>query len=82
MDKITLLERLVSIKSNAIQRADLESQGDPIREISMRAYMLQCGIEQLIIEIQNVLITEYQAAGKPLSVGRASVKKLNLRNNI
>jgi len=60
MDKIKMLERLVSIKSNAQERASQESKGNPVLQQEMRAFFLQNGIEQLIMEIQNTIFTECQ----------------------
>ncbi len=60
MENIQILERLVSIKSNAHERASQESKGHPERKQEMKAFILEKGIEQLIIEIQNSLLAEYQ----------------------
>ena len=60
MDNIKILERLVSIKSNAHERASQESKGHPERKHEMNAFILEKGIEQLIIEIQNSIFAEYQ----------------------
>jgi len=67
MDTIILLERLVSIKNNAQERASRESMGDPIRQCEMKAFMLQYGIEQLIMEIQNTMLAEYYSANTALA---------------
>jgi hypothetical protein len=58
MDKIEMLGRLVSIKNNALERARQESQGNPYRELEIKAYILQHGIEQLMIEIQNTMSSD------------------------
>jgi len=62
MNRIILLERLVSIKNNAQERANQESMGNPIRQSELKAFMLQNGIEQLIIEIQNTMLAENHSA--------------------
>lgn len=61
MNKIDVLERLVSIKSNAQERAgrELEYLG---HQNEVKAFILENGIEQLIIEIQNAVLAEYQTA--------------------
>ncbi len=59
MDKIEMLERLISIRNNANARASQESKGNPILQQEIRAFILQNGIEQLIIEIQNTVLAEY-----------------------
>ncbi|PKM76677.1 MAG: hypothetical protein CVU90_11350 [Firmicutes bacterium HGW-Firmicutes-15] len=60
MDNIQILERLVSVKSNAHERASQESKGHPEHKHVMKAFILEKGIEQLIIEIQNSILAEYQ----------------------
>jgi hypothetical protein len=62
VDKIEMLERLISIKNNATERAELESKGNPLLHHEIKAYILQNGIEQLIIEIQNTVLAEYRTA--------------------
>ena len=62
MDKIEILERLVSIKSNAQGRASQESMEHPGSQYEMKAFILEKGIEQLIIEIQNTLLEENETA--------------------
>jgi len=59
MDKIEMLERLISIRNNANARASQESKGNPVLHQEIRAFILQNGIEQLIIEIQNNVLAEY-----------------------
>ena len=61
MDKIEMLERLISLKNNAKARAGQESKGNPLLQQEILAYILQNGIEQLIIEIQNTILAEHQA---------------------
>ncbi len=58
MDKIDILERLISIKNSADERAHLESIGDPLKEEEIRAYILQRGVEELIISIQNTCLED------------------------
>jgi hypothetical protein len=60
MDKIEMLERLISIRNNASERAALEARGNPILQQEIKAFILQSGIEQLIIEIQNTILAEYR----------------------
>lgn len=60
VDKIEMLERLISIKNNANERANQESKGNPVLHQEIKAFILQCGIEQLIIEIQNTLLADYK----------------------
>ncbi|MEA4924734.1 MAG: hypothetical protein VB084_05415 [Syntrophomonadaceae bacterium] len=67
MDKIEILERLISIKNNANERASHEARGNPILHQEIKAFILQCGIEQLIIEIQNTILAEYQNDRSPLT---------------
>lgn len=54
------LERLVSIKSNAQARAMIESKKHDGHHLEMKAFILENGIEQLIIEIQNRVLAEYR----------------------
>lgn len=58
MDKIAILERLISLKNNADARAHLESRRNPLQHEDIRAYILQRGIEELIISIQNTCLEE------------------------
>ncbi len=62
VDRIKMLERLVSIKSNAQGRASQESMEHPGSQYKMKAFILEKGIEQLIIEIQNTLLEENETA--------------------
>jgi len=67
MDKIEMLERLISIKNNAAERSKHESKGNPLLHHEIKAYVLQNGIEQLIIEIQNTVLAEYQTTRSSLT---------------
>ena len=67
MDTIILLERLVSIKNNAQERANRESMENPLRKNEMKAFMLQNGIEQLIMEVQNTMLAEYHSVNTALT---------------
>jgi len=58
VDKLKILERLVSIKSNAQERAAQDSNRYLNNEI--KACILEHGIEQLIMEIQNTILVDYQ----------------------
>lgn len=58
MDKIDILERLISIKNNADERAHLEATRNPQQHEDIRAYILHRGIEELIISIQNTCMEE------------------------
>lgn len=60
MDKMEILERLISIKNNASERARQESNANPVLYLEIKAFILQNGIEQLIMEIQNDYLAEYQ----------------------
>ncbi len=62
MDKIEMLGRLVSIKNNALERARQEGKGNPYRQLEIKAFILQHGIEQLMIEIQNTLSSSYRTS--------------------
>ena len=62
MDKMEMLDRLISIRNNALARATRESNGNPVLRQEIKADILQNGIELLIIEIQNILIAENYAA--------------------
>ncbi len=65
MDNMEMLDRLISIKNNALARASRESKGNPVLRQEIKAYILQNGIEQLIIEVQNTLIVENKAVKAP-----------------
>lgn len=67
MEKIEMLERLISIKNNAAERGRNESQGNPLRQHEIEAYILQHGIEQLIIEIQNTFLADHQTTRSSLT---------------
>lgn len=62
MDVMEMLDRLISIKNNALARANRESKGNPVLRQEIKAYILQNGIEQLILELQNILIVENYTA--------------------
>ena len=62
MDKIEMLERLVSIKNNALERSRQEAKGNPFQQLEIKAFILQNGIEQLVMEIQNSMLAYYGAA--------------------
>ncbi len=64
MDTIQILERLVSIKNNAQERARKESKEQPGPKPEMKAFILENGIEQLIIEIQNCILAECRTTKK------------------
>ncbi|PKM76450.1 MAG: hypothetical protein CVU90_12300 [Firmicutes bacterium HGW-Firmicutes-15] len=64
MDTIQILERLVSIKSNAKERARQEQTEHPGTNQEMKAFILEKGIEQLIIEIQNSILAECHTSKK------------------
>ena len=71
MENMQILERLVSIKSNANERASQESKGHPEQKHTMKAFILEKGIEQLIIEIQNSMLSEYQSTNSSLVYQRS-----------
>jgi hypothetical protein len=60
IEAIHVLERLVSIKSNAQARAMLEAKKRDGYQHEMKAFILENGIEQLIIEIQNSILADYR----------------------
>ncbi|MEN6391561.1 MAG: hypothetical protein ABFD04_14205 [Syntrophomonas sp.] len=62
MERAYILERLVSIKSNAQHRAYLESKGNIECQNEMKAYFLETGIGILIMEIQNTILADYRTA--------------------
>jgi len=64
VDTIQILERLVSIKSNAQERARKQSNEYLGAQHEMKASILENGIEQLIIEIQNSILAEYKTSKK------------------
>jgi len=66
MDKMEILERLVSLKSNALGRASNESQEDIGRKFKIKAFILEQGIEQLIMEIQNGILVESKTSQNTL----------------
>ena len=57
LDKMTMLERLISIRINADERASLNGNYRHNSYIT-KAELLENGIIQLIIEIQNSIIVE------------------------
>lgn len=59
MDNMQILDRLVSIKSNAYQRASMNLKEHPgCNPYITQATTLESGINQLIIEIQNYILAE------------------------
>jgi|GEM_PF-1686756 len=60
VDKNVILERLVSIRNNAKERACQESKVHPERQNEIKAFILENGIEMLIMEIQNTILAEYR----------------------
>lgn len=53
MDMLEIIYRLVGIKNNALGRAIHEASGNPLHQLEIKAYLLQSGIEQMVLEIQN-----------------------------
>lgn len=60
MNNIDIVERLISIKNNALERSRREAQGNPFLQTEIREYILRNGIEQLVMEIQNSLYVQYR----------------------
>lgn len=59
MNYMQILDRLVSIKSNAYQRAFVNSLENPgCNQYHTKADTLESGINGLIMEIQNSLLAE------------------------
>ncbi len=59
MDSMQILDRLVSIRSNAYQRASMNLKEHPgCNQYITQAATLESGINQLIIEIQNYILAE------------------------
>jgi hypothetical protein len=59
LDNMQILDRLVSIKSNAYQRASVNLKEHPgCNQFITKAATLENGINQLIIEIQNCILAE------------------------
>jgi|GEM_PF-2472908 len=59
MNYMQILDRLVSIKSNAQQRAFLTSMENPgCNQYHTQADTLESGINGLIMEIQNTMLAE------------------------
>lgn len=56
MDKILIIERLFSIRNTARERARREAM--EYSEPEIKAFILEKGIQQLIIEIQNGILVE------------------------
>lgn len=80
MDKIEILERLISIKNNADERSHLEARINPCQhEEVIRAYILQQGIEELIISIQNTCLEELMDKEELINYkGKSYIKSLLL----
>ncbi len=75
MDRIQILERLFSIRNNARERARREAM--EYSEPEMKAFILEKGIQQLIIEIQNGILTEYYINEKS-SIYTSNVSSLKI----
>ncbi|MEN6390955.1 MAG: hypothetical protein ABFD04_11120 [Syntrophomonas sp.] len=61
MNSMQVIERLVSLRNNACNRAIEESRKNTECNIyEMRVSLLENGINQLIIEMQNNIIAEYR----------------------
>ncbi|PKM78629.1 MAG: hypothetical protein CVU90_01115 [Firmicutes bacterium HGW-Firmicutes-15] len=59
MDNMHILDRLISIKNNAQARALVELKENPeYNQYIVKADNLESGINQLIIEIQNIILAE------------------------
>lgn len=59
MDYMQILDRLVSIKNNAQERAFVEMRNKPeCNQYVVKADNLENGIIQLIFEIQNIILAE------------------------
>jgi|GEM_PF-4952394 hypothetical protein len=65
MEESIILERLVSIKSNAEKRALQESKDHIENRYYMKAFLLEKGIDGLIIEVQNVILWQNLAEPMP-----------------
>lgn len=61
MDTNEVLKRLVSIKGNAQARAGREMVKHFEDQYAIKAFLLERGIEQLIMEIQTSFLAEYQS---------------------
>jgi len=77
VDVMEMLDRLISIKNNALARADRESKVNPVLRQEIKAYILQNGIEQLIMELQNILIVENNPAKATGPIGYAFNRKVS-----
>lgn len=76
MEKIDILERLISIRNNAETRTNLESRGN-LAGNDIKAYILQKGIEELIISIQNTCMEELTDMEEIINYkGRSFIKSL------
>ncbi len=60
MNNIDIVERLISIKNNALERSRQEAKGNPFLQTEIREYILRNGIEQLVMEIQNGMYVHYR----------------------
>jgi len=70
-----ILDRLVSIKSNACQRASSNLKEDPgCNQYITKAATLESGINQLIMEIQNFILAEQMMRNQNDNPGSGSVK--------
>lgn len=59
MDRYVILQRLVSIRNNAQVRVSRESKMlQSSNEYELKAFILEKGIEQLIMEIQNTILAD------------------------
>lgn len=76
MDEFYILKRLVSIKGNALARASYELAEHPGCEHEMKAFILENGIQQLIIEIQNAVMAD-RIANSALIYKRSASSQAN-----
>ena len=55
MDRLQIIERLISIKNNSYRQPQTETANNPYL---VKAMLLEGGINQLILEIQNSILAE------------------------
>lgn len=61
MNQMQILDRLVSIRNNALNRSeDRYGEMTDLDRCRIKAMLLEQGINQLIMEIQNMMLRKYQ----------------------
>jgi len=75
LDNMQILDRLVSIKSNAHQRASSNLKENPgCNQYITKAATLESGINQLIMEIQNFILAEQIIRNQNENPGSSTIR--------